>query len=335
LLPLAVALSTLFGVVLFALPSDADEADPADDPDEPGRVLQVSPGGEDPLGQALADLHPGDTLIVHGGEYRERIRLVVQPGRSDAPIHVRAATGERPVIRGLLSLRGLSWWRIEGINVTWDTINRHTEHMVKLIDGQDWSLTNAELWGARSYAALLVTGNPVRFRISELYVHDTVPSNGLNQDHLIYLNCGDGGGIVERNLLVGSPNGRAIKIGSYELSDERVANITVRYNTMVDNTGPSNIQLTYRASDIQIYRNIMLRPSENRPNVTAHELLGSQNVVRDNVGFGGIGVVETPVAGLVDGGGNRDVDPQLSGREADRPFEPAADVAQNYGRWAG
>lgn len=332
MLPLAVALSMLFG--LLALPSDADEADESDDPDESSHVVHVSPGGDDPLERALDDLGPGDTLIVHGGEYREHVRLIVRPGRSDAPIRVRAASGERPVVRGILSLRGLSWWRIEGINVTWDNNNSPGQHMVKLIDGHDWSFTDAELWGARSYAALLISGEPARFRISELYVHDTYPSNGLNQDHLIYLNCGDGGGVVERNLLVGSHNGRAIKIGSYELSDDQVANVTIRYNTMVDNTGPSNVQLTYRASDIRMYRNIMVGPQDDRPNVTAFELRGSHNVVEDNVGFGGTGVVEPGVLGLVDGGGNREVDPQLSGSEADRPFAPTTDVAENYGRWA-
>jgi hypothetical protein len=353
-IPAAIALTFLTGC-LIAVPSEADEplltAEPPrarateTDDVQDDRVLQVSPTGDDDaaadgdgpfrtLARAFDELGPGDTLVVHDGEYRESVRLVVRPGRSDAPIRVRPARGARPVIRGLLSLRGLSWWQIEGINVTWDSSNRRSQHMVKLIDGQDWSFTRAELWGARSYAALLVAGSPARFRLSELYVHDTLPSNGLNQDHLLYLNCGDGGGTIERNLLVGSHNGRAIKIGSYELGGPRVANITIRYNTMVDNTGPSNIQFNYRASGVRVYRNIMVRPEQNRPNVTAFELRGSDNVIEDNVGFGGSGVLEAAVAGFIDGGGNRELDPQLSGRDGNQPFKPAAPEAQGYGRWA-
>jgi len=345
LVPAAVALTFLTGC-LIAAPSEADEpllaveppgAGETDDVQD-GRVLHVSPGGDDgafrTLERAFDELGPGDTLIVHGGEYREHIQLVVRPGRRDAPIRVRPAPGARPVIRGLLSLRGLSWWQIEGINVTWDGSNHRSQHMVKLIDGQEWSFTKAELWGARSYAALLVAGSPVRFRLSELHVHDTLASNGLNQDHLLYLNCGDGGGIVEHNLLVGSRNGRAIKIGSYELGGPRVSNITVRYNTMVDNTGPSNIQFNYLASGIRVYRNIMVRPEQDRPNVTAFELRGSNNVIEDNIGFGGSGVVEAGVTGLVDGGGNRELDPRLSGPDSAQPYKPAAAAAENYGRWA-
>lgn len=283
------------------------------------------------LAAGLESLEAGDTLIVAGGTYRERIDLRAPArGRPDAPIVVRAAPGERPVVRGLLWLHDLEHWVIDSINVTWDAaVNRSDEHLVKLDGGVGWTYRDSEVWGAQSYAGVLVVGAPVDFRVSGLYVHDTVPTNDKNQDHLIYLNAGTGGGIVERNLLVGSPNGRAIKVGPPEAGGPAVANVIIRHNTMVDNLGPSNVQLAWEVYDVLVERNVMVGALDRRANVTTFELSGSGNVIADNVGWGSVGVLE-PEAGMDDGGGNLWVDPGLSGID----FRPTAEVALDYGHHA-
>jgi len=311
-------------LLVSACSGEGEPSEPAsvEDPG-PGaeyHVAQGGPGGADgsaarPFGtieQGLTALGPGDTLLVAGGTYDEQIRdPEIRSGTSTAPINVRAVDGERVVLRGLLWLEDASWWTIDGIDVTWSDDNGADEHMVKFTGGTGWTYTNAEVWGAESYAAILVARSPRDFTLSDLYVHDTRETNGTNQDHLIYLNSGDGGGVVERCLLQGSPNGRAIKIGSDDDDGRAVSNVSIRFNTMIDNLGPSNVQLAYGSSDNVIERNIMVGAGEDRGNVTTYKLSGDANVVRQNVGWDSTGVLEEDDRDELDGGGNLRVDPEL------------------------
>ncbi len=308
------------------------------------RVLHVAPRGddggagtvEDPFGSlatALPRLRAGDTLLVADGTYEERIDVEVEAGREEAPIRVVAAAGARPVVRGLLWLEEPTWWRLQGLNVTWDDDNDSDEHMVKLTGGTDWVLSDAEIWGAQSYAAVLVAGEAERFALRRLHVHDTAKTNGTNQDHLIYLNSRRGGGVVEQSLLVGSPNGRAVKVGPADDDGPPVANVVLRFNTMVDNFGPSNVQFAWGSTDNLVYRNIMVGARPGRANVTAFDLSGEDNVVRDNIGWRSAGVVESSVPGLRDGGGNLVLDPELDD-VAGQPYVPTAPRATSYGHTA-
>jgi hypothetical protein len=310
-------------------------------PAEAAQSYYVAPHGSDTapgtisqpfksITKAVQSLRPGDTLYVRGGTYAERVRNpTIVAGTPDEPITVMAYPGERPVIEGLLWLRNPSHWTVSGVNVTWGASNSSSEHMVKITDGVGWRLTAAEIWGARSYAAILVAGAPSKWTLDRLYVHDTHPTNSTNQDHLIYVNGGDGGGVIERNVLARSPNGRAIKIGPPSGSTAPIGNVVIRHNTMVDNWGPSNIQLSYGASHNKIYRNIFVRPKAGSESVTAYRLNGTNNVAWDNIGWGTTKIVEV-VAGLADNGGHHLLDPLL-----DVEYRPRDRLAAEYGRHAG
>ena len=286
------------------------------------------------LKKALTRLTPGDTLYVRGGRYRERVTSTpVVAGTAGARITVRAYPGERPVLKGLLWLKNASYWRIDGLNVTWDpSTGKRSEHMVKLTGGTGWAFTGAEVWGARSYAAVLVTGTARDWRVARNYVHDTMTSNGTNQDHLVYVNTiGTGRGLVERNVLVRSANGRAVKVGPASADKGGVTNVVIRYNSMFDNRGPSNVQLAWRTSGVSVYRNIMSAPAQGRSAVTAYHLAGTRNVVTDNLAWGTTRVLDRGAAGLADGGGNRIADPRF--RNAARSdFRTLSKLA--YGRYA-
>jgi len=285
------------------------------------------------IGHALGVLQAGDTLVVHAGEYDERIRNpAIAPGRADAPITVMAAAGERPVIHGLLWVRDPTWWIFDGINVTWGRHNNRTEHMVKFTGGTDWSFLDAEVWGARSYAAILVAGDAARWRLAQLYVHDTLPANGDNQDHLLYINAGSGGGLIERCVLAHSKNGRAVKIGPVSKHDRPVGNVTVRFTTMYDNRGPSNVQFTGNASNNHIEHDIMVGAESGRANVTAVSLTGHGNVVADSVGWGSTAVFDDD-PGIVDGGNNQHVSPQFFST-AHGDYRTHAPEAAHAGRYA-
>jgi hypothetical protein len=290
---------------------------------------------EDPIGnleEAFERLRPGDTLIVRGGVFTENVNPSIRSGSADAPITVAAYPGERPIVQGLLWLREPSYWTIKGINVTWDDDNSRREHMVKITGGERWHFTDAEVWGARSYAAILVAGEPTDFLLSRLFVHDTYRSNDDNQDHLIYLNSGTGGGVVEHNLLVRSENGRGIKIGGTS-RDSEVDNIVIRFNTFYGNLGPSNIQLSYGASNNRIERNVFVQPGGDGFAVTAFRLSGTNNLVLNNIAWEATDVVQPDVDGLVDDGGNILIDPDFRDPTED-DFTPLTPDARDYGHLA-
>ncbi|MEX2314557.1 MAG: DNRLRE domain-containing protein, partial [Thermomicrobiales bacterium] len=193
-----------------------------------GPTFYLSPSGNDsnPGSQAapwrtftfaLKQIEAGDTLLVRGGTYVENAILngssTLAKGTSSSRITVRAYPGENPVLSGIVHLSNADYWTIDNIDVQWNPANTDsTQHMFRFYKGTGWELKNSELWGAQSFAALLVNGGSTDFWIHHNYIHDTQPSNGISQDHSIYV--GDGKhGVIEFNLLVNAPNGRGVKLG--------------------------------------------------------------------------------------------------------------------------
>lgn len=291
--------------------------------------------------KGLLSLKAGDTLYVRDGRYRERIRNpAIRSGSSSAPITVAAYSGERPVIEGLLWLKGASHWSFKGINVTWSDQNVRSEHMVKFTNGVGWSFTDAEVWGARSYANFLVvgtaSGQPSNWMVARNCIHDTYPSNDTNQDHNIYVNSGltAGPGLIRRNLIFNATNGENIKIGSPGVTTSGSANVTVRYNTM--HNAAQNMLLGNMTHDIEIYRNILSQAKSGYPNIRGYQLTGLDNWAHDNFGWAAKSHIRNDpgYVGVSDGGGNQfPVDPQFgSTADCDR-FHTLNPSAAEYGRY--
>jgi Protein of unknown function (DUF1565) len=308
----------------------------------PAGARYVSPSGSDSAGgtvgapfktlaHALPLLRAGDTLVVRGGTYTENVKPSLAVGTASSRITVIAYPGERPIIKGLLWLSGASYWTLDGINVTWNPSNGPSDHMVKMTSGTGWRLTDAEIWGAHSFAGILVAGTPKSWTLDHLYVHDTYKSNAVNQDHLVYVNGGDSGGLIEHNIFARSLNGRGVKVGPPSGGTAPIGNVVIRYNTFMDNGGPSNVQLSYGASGNQIYRNIFVKPGSGQSNVTAYNLNGTGNVAYDNIGWQS-GAILDKSAGLTDGGGNIMKDPRFVDPLND--FHPQEASVQAYGRYA-
>lgn len=310
---------------------------------EPAPTFYVAPNGSDSnpgtieqpwktLNHALRQMDPGEVLNVREGLYSENVHVSasqITPGTAESPITIKAHPGETPEIRGLFWLTNPSYWKIQNLEFTWNNGNSSSDHMVKLRGGTGWELTGSRLSGARSFAALLVGMEAKNFKVSGNVVHDTYPSNGLNQDHLIYVDNGSGNGVIERNLLYNALNGRGVKLGPGSLSSPGTDNITVRYNTIVNTTGPSNVQFSGNSSNNVVERNIMVDPQSQRANVTVYEIQGTNNVVRNNVGHGGARVADFISGRVINGGGNQQIDPDL-----DQNFAPQNPSAQGYGHLA-
>lgn len=315
----------------------------------------VSPAGSDSnpgtesspwrtIGYALTRLEPGQTLYVRGGTYTENIKNpVIRAGRPDARIRVAAYRGERPVLVGLLWLTRPSYWTIDGLNVTWSSANGPTDHMVRMTNGVGWIYENSELWGARSFAGLLVygsaTGEPADWIVRNNCVHDiwTDPKHHTNGDHNLYINTGitAGRGLIERNILFNAPNGQNVKLG-YGRSDPQpgdgTANVTVRYNTMYSSL--KNIMVADGSHHITIERNIVKRSADGYA-IRAYQLSGTNNVFRDNV-FDEFRYLQYSAGGVevTDGGGNlfpRDPRFDAMGCAAMKPTDT---TSQAYGRYA-
>lgn len=336
-------------------PSQPEESNPPAQPEPiaapaplPSGAYFLSPSGNDAnpgtetapfrtFTHALKRLRPGDTLLVRGGTYTERAMLRgsdLKAGTQSSRITVQAYPGERPVVVGLFWLSNAHYWTIDGINVTWDsnTGNRE-EHMVRMYGGTGWVYQNAELWGARSYAALLIANGASNWNVNNMYIHDTHPSNNLNQDHLIYVS-GASNGVIEYSLLVNATNGRGIKLGSHVDGTSLPSGITVRFNTIV-NSNAGNVSLSYDANNNHVYNNVLVSAGAGYASVGEYHLSGKGNIASANLFFDSRGVVKTGTA-LVDGGGNVLADPQLSPEY--RPANPAAYDASGkliFGHLAG
>jgi hypothetical protein len=324
---LAMALLRPAGAAEYCVSPSGDDAAPGST-ERPWRTLR----------KGLSTLGPGDTLRVRGGTYVERLKgFTIRPGTESAPITVAAYPGERPVLRGLLWLSRPSFWRIDGLNVSWDdATGLKNEHMVKLTNGVGWSFRNAEVWGARSYAALLVAstlaGEPSAWRISGCWIHDTYPSNDTNQDHLIYVNTGltGSGGVIERNVLYHAPNGTGIKLGGPAADAGGTAGVTVRYNTIYD--AAQSILVAWGSRENVIYRNLLVRVAGSYGAIRGYQLQGPNNVARENLVWEArLPILNDPgYEGVWDGGGNlTGIDPWL-----DSDFAPQNLLAQDYGRYA-
>jgi hypothetical protein len=314
-------------------------------------ALYVAPSGSDlnsgtlarPFGtvsRGLRMVGPGQTLYLRGGTYVENIRSPsIRSGSPSARILIRNYPGERPVLEGLLWLSGANYWTVNGINVTWNPANIRTEHMVKMTNGVGWVFENSELWGARSYAGMLVAGTtvsqPANWVVRGNCIHDTAPSNGINQDHNLYVNTGlsAGEGLIERNLLFNAPNGMNIKLGGPQSAAyDGSANVLVRYNTLFNASQP--ILLAGGTHHITIEGNIISHSARDWL-VRGFQLVGVHNVVRGDLGYGADRLIygDPGFTPIVNGGENVfPHDPQFSGTTSCNAFRPMDAAAQSYGR---
>jgi lipopolysaccharide exporter len=289
-------------------------------PDASGpRTFYLAPGGSDgapgtrsrpfrTFRHALKRLRHSERLYVRGGTYSERVDVTVAPGRRSARVLVSNFPGERPILRGRLWIGNPSYWTIHGLNVTWAN-GDPDQALVRIYGGTGWTLTRSEIWGAHSTAGLEIDDGPLnnlgRWAVTGNCIHDTFPTNGVNQDHNVYvadmMASPHPEGLISHNVLYNAVNGRGIKLGPGGDAGGAV-NVSVRFNTIYNSS--QNVSLSRDTSRISIERNILVRGRES--NITGFMLRGADNVARDNIADAAPRFLERDgVSGsLLDGGGN-------------------------------
>lgn len=268
---------------------------------------------------AMRQLSAGDTLLLRGGTYTQRIGTpkVYAKGTPSDRITVRNYPGEQPVIRGLFSLfkGGLHYWTFSGLEVTWDpATGQPNETLFRMVDGIGWELRDMVIHGNRSYAAIRVMaetpGMATDWAIRDSCVHTNHGSPDVSS-HNIYVGAGAAGiapgpGVIERNVVFGAPDTN-IKLGAGSPELPGTAGVVVRNNVLAG--APQNVLIAWKSHDNTVERNLLIRTADGNwyPNIRGHQLSGSGNKAIVNGGYGGATVIsnhnDSP-QGVADLGGN-------------------------------
>lgn len=282
--------------------------------------------------KGLDSVRPGQTLYLRGGTYVEDVQAA-PAGTASARITVSAYPGERPVIKGLVSISNPRFVTFNGFNVTWNS-GGYDEHMFKITGGTSWILQNSEIWGARSFADLLISGSPHGWVVRNNVIHDTYGGESdVNRSHNIYANTNldATGGVIERNLIYNATHGTNVKLAGAGGSSGGAANVVVRYNTIYNATQP--LLIGDGSRNITVTRNIIGKSAKGNV-IRLYKLVGSGVSVVDNVLFAGSSACadfdSTVRCSQVMSGNLFPHDPKF----ASGSFRPTDATAAKYGRYA-
>jgi parallel beta-helix repeat protein len=204
---------------------------------EPVSALEISPG--DDVRGAIGALQPGEELVLHGGTYTldSGFRISVN-GTATEPIVIRAAQGEKPVIRqaspnhNVIEIAASRYLEVRGITFTGGS------HGVRLMDSDYVTISSCEIFETGDVALSANSGGTYTgLRIIGNHIHHT---NGTGEG--LYLGCNSDGCRVEGSLIAGNyihhTNGPTVVQGDgIELKEGSSGNV-IRDNVIHDTNYP-------------------------------------------------------------------------------------------------
>ncbi|MHA7171688.1 right-handed parallel beta-helix repeat-containing protein [Arthrobacter monumenti] len=244
---------------------------------------------------------PGDVIVVRGGVYDEKVGWGARPGTPEAPIYLQAYPGERVQLNGYLSLRDADYWTVQGIRFGFSETNTTGESIVYFFGGTGWSFINNEVAGTRGVSNVLIresvaTSNSDADRVAAAPHDYLVGGNCIKnasrtgthgEMHNIYLmpSIYSSGGVIERNIVAGSPLGANIKASGSRDPVGSPRHVSIRKNTLLyASTGISIGQLAER---INTQGNLIAKSSnsgEYDGGVKTYDLVApDRNAVKDSL----------------------------------------------------
>jgi hypothetical protein len=253
-------------------------------------VIEIGPG--DDFRSAMQNLAPGDTLVMHGGTYALSSYFELDlAGTADAPIEIRAAAGEQPLIhyvddgQNIVNIADSSFLTIDGIEFSGGSRG------IRLMNSSDITIRNCHVHDTAANAISANDDGNVYARLA--FVHNEIDHAGDTAEGF-YLGCNDDAcrihdSLVANNYIhdlngptVTQGDGIEIKAGSY-------ANV-VRDNVIHDTAYPG-ITLYHtngNGAPNVIERNLVWNSGDNGIQVTGDA------IVRNNIVLGaaaaGIGI---------------------------------------------
>ncbi len=218
-------------------------------PDSTGALRHVATGGDDAadgtlerpwrtIQKASDTLAPGETAIVHEGQYTDDVRLT-RSGSSTAPLTFRAADGETAVIRAPMNVAG-SFVRVQGL--VFDGTGNPL-----LVTGSDVDIVGCEVRSTTNTSIRLLSGDRVSVigcrihngagrGISVAGGSDALIANNIVVDHdgpAIFLGPNPQRTVVTQNTLVRNDHGVLLTTVSDDAG-------TVSFSIVVNNVMASN-----------------------------------------------------------------------------------------------
>lgn len=267
-------------------PTTAPTNPPTAAPTAPPVAVGTSCGNPNKLANSITELAnlvktsvPGDHIRLMAS-VTGQIKLDFPAGNASRYICVSYAPGV--VSTGLVRINSARYVVLENIKSTWSNADGPGDHMFKLTGGNNWILRNSEIWGAQSFANILVTGGALNWKITNNYIHDVAnsPVNSTVQNHNIYVAQGDYG-LIAGNRIKNAPRGRCIKIANASATNpDQPDHNKVLYNTFVNCQGPSLVGVSYSASYNEFSKNIFV----TGPCImNVNDITGAGNTMIDNI----------------------------------------------------
>lgn len=203
------------------------------------------------IGYGVRAAQPGDVIVVRGGNYHGSAGYAARPGTATKPIVLQAAPKETVTLAGQFYVKSADYWTITGMHFVQDKTYTLGKQVVAMFGGRGWKFINNEISGGTGYANLLIrddtdkviTGTaaeltaaaPQSYTVARNCIRDNIgkkaDEHGMYHDIYLMPTLYSKGGLIERNLLSGAPEGSNLKVSGS--TDSGSANdVTVRYNTM-------------------------------------------------------------------------------------------------------
>lgn len=173
-----------------------------------GRTYEISPASvdqEEELEILANKLQPGDELVLRGGDYFQKgRRAVTAKGTKEAPIIIRAADGEKPVLtitdgNNCVEFTDCSYLVIRGLQF------RGGSSGVRFIRGDHVTFEDCEISGTANNALTMNSGNCHAFIIRRNHIHHTgLSTSRPTEGEGMYIGCHSGSCRTTDSLIEGN-----------------------------------------------------------------------------------------------------------------------------------